>query len=143
MERELEALREHTALFRTVSKGAPVTLDPSSAKGRAHARETVGADAGGLGPRGGRRTPEKVSLESGPTGRAYLVTVDATVNSQDYIRDAMGRFTGYQGDIAKVNRMIAIQFQNMVVEEMQHERRRPVSGALVKATKDDRNRFPR
>jgi hypothetical protein len=73
-------------------------------------------------------------------GSGFMYSVDMSVQVQDLRVDSRNRFHQYQGDLQAINRELAEAFQEEVVQLMQQERRRPVSGALIRATRDPRNR---
>lgn len=77
-------------------------------------------------------------------GRAR-VSVAADVTTQSLMFDGGGRFVNGTWQIAlrEVNELIAMRFQDAVVAEMQRSSHRPPTNALIEATQDPHNRYPR
>lgn len=86
---------------------------------------------------------EIATRQSRIAGRAAAITVAATASSSGINRDALGQFTSGQRIIAEVNRQVAMEFQDAVVNLMRSNRTgRPATEDLIKATADPRNRYP-
>jgi hypothetical protein len=89
-----------------------------------------------------RRTADLKKYE--PFDTAIRVQV-ANVVVQSLIRDSYGRFVNgtWQAALREANERIAMAYQAMVVAEMRNHRHRPATNALVEATANAENRFPR
>ena len=144
LERELAELRRVMA---HVYGAGGQWSDPTTTAGLRKGREYQAADAysryGDVKPKTGPRRREKRthSRSPGVQGR-YIATVNASVYVQDFIRTSRGTISQYVSEMSTVNRNLAERFQEEVVQLMQQERRRPVSGDLIKAHRDPRNRTP-
>lgn len=143
MERELAQMRE---VFSHLLTSGGKTFDPSSRSGRRQLRELQAFDSysrfGSVAPKRGRLSTEKAT-HSGQVRGEYLVTVNASASVQDMIRNSRGQLTRFQAEVAEINRRVARDFQNHLVELMERGGKRPASGQLIEATRDDRNRTPR
>jgi hypothetical protein len=145
LERELAELRRVMA---HVYGAGGQWADPKTTAGLRKTRQAVADDASGrsgwtteYAPKTGARRREKQRHSRSVRGR-YIATVDASVYVQDNIRTSRGTISQYVSEMSTVNRNLAERFQEEVVQLMQQERRRPVSGDLVKAHRDPRNRTP-
>lgn len=135
MDRELDALRR-------IFGGADVSTRSGLRQARTlQAFDSYSRYADEVRPKT-RPTPggaRRYSSHTSRHGGRFAASVDMSFVAQDFRRNALGHFTSYQGDLQQANRQIAAEFQSRVVQLMQQERRRPVSGALIAATKDERN----
>lgn len=132
MQREIDGIKEIFGADLSSSSGMKETR-------RLQAADSYDRHTSEVKPKTGRAKAERTQLSTLHSGR-YQVTVNASVRVQDQIRNSRGRFTSSQGAIAELNRRLATAFQDEVVQLMRQERRRPVSGALIRATADPQNR---
>lgn len=143
-EREMEELRR---VMQHVFGAGGASSDPTTSAGLRKGREYQAADAyskhGTVAPKKGRRRLEGGGrLHTTNNGSQGIVSVDSTAYVQDFIRTSRGTISQYTSEMTEVNRRVAAAFQAEVVQLMQQERRRPMSGALLKAHADPQNRTP-
>lgn len=145
LDRELDALRR---VMSHIYGAGGEWADPTTSAGLKKGREYQAADAyskyGPVKPKTGRRRTEKTT-HSGAAhvrGGQWAVTVNASGYVQDFIRTSRGTISQYVSEMTQVNQALAARFQQEVVQLMREERRRPMSGALIKAHEDRRNRTP-
>lgn len=132
------AAREFTLLQRgIVGIMGSQAVDVSTSYGRKKARASNAAETNAT-PRSGRQRGESRS----PTGG--IVNVKMTVSSQDFLRNSKGQFTNqaWRSMIVDINRVMAKDFQAVLVEAMTSSRHRPATGDLIRATKNPQNRAP-
>lgn len=74
-----------------------------------------------------------------------MIAVAASPTVQTLTRDDKGRFVNgtWQQALREANELVAKAFQQAVVDEMEQQGERPRTGAMAKATRDPRNRYPR
>ena len=99
-------------------------------------------------PRSGRARQEVTGSElRGRMGEsAGIVVTAASPQAQDFLRSSGGQFPSglWQQMLVRVNRQVAAQFQQAVVEQMRNGPRfRPDTGELIRATESPNNRIPR
>jgi hypothetical protein len=142
VERELDELRRVMAHVYGAGGG---WADPTTPAGLKKGRQYQALDAyskyGDVAPKTGRRRTEK-RTHSAAVGGRYIATVNATAYVQDFIRTGRGTISQYVSEMTKVNQRMAVAFQAEVVQLMMQDRRRPMSGDLIKAHRDARNRTP-
>lgn len=140
MEHEVRAVRE---VFDFVLGGTDPRTSAGLRKMRGAVNDEMVARARAWGRRGQNAKPK-----TGPRryeGNAIpqgLATMSSSYLVQDNIRTSRGTISQFTSELNDVNARVAAAFQAEVVQMMQQERRRPVSGALIKATADPRNRTP-
>jgi hypothetical protein len=128
LQREVQALKEELGFQSLKTTRKYQGLDAKDSRGR-----EVPAKTG---------TPVQDKSYETRMGSRFIVNVSASGRTQDNIRDAFGRFTSGQAITAAVNKRLALQFQEALIERMSHGRERPSTGDLIEAHGDANNRLP-